>query len=145
MGNHLIITNGTIIDGTGSPAYVGDVHISDGVITAIGPAGEPVGAVDPRATVIDATGLLVTPGWVDIHTHYDGQVTWDDLLAPTAWHGVTTLVMGNCGVGFALCSSTLYTFARVLATSFQPRRFCTSASSTSMSVMGSQCPYSGTR
>ncbi len=101
MGNHLIITNGTIIDGTGSPAYVGDVHISDGVITAIGPAGEPVGAVDPRATVIDATGLLVTPGWVDIHTHYDGQVTWDDLLAPTAWHGVTTLVMGNCGVGFA--------------------------------------------
>ncbi|CAB4751027.1 MAG: amidohydrolase family protein [Actinobacteria bacterium] len=101
MGNHLIITNGTIIDGTGSPAFVGDVHISDGVITAIGPAGEPVGAVDPRATVIDATGLLVTPGWVDIHTHYDGQVTWDDLLAPTAWHGVTTLVMGNCGVGFA--------------------------------------------
>ena len=101
MGNHLIITNGTIIDGTGSPAFIGDVHISDGVITAISPAGEILGAVDARATVIDATGLLVTPGWVDIHTHYDGQVTWDDVLAPTAWHGVTTLVMGNCGVGFA--------------------------------------------
>jgi N-acyl-D-aspartate/D-glutamate deacylase len=101
MGNHLIITNGTIIDGTGSPAFIGDVHISDGVITAISPAGEILGAVDARATVVDATGLLVTPGWVDIHTHYDGQVTWDDVLAPTAWHGVTTLVMGNCGVGFA--------------------------------------------
>ena len=101
MGNHLIITNGTIIDGTGSPAFIGDVHISDGVITAISPAGEILGEVDARATVIDATGLLVTPGWVDIHTHYDGQVTWDDVLAPTAWHGVTTLVMGNCGVGFA--------------------------------------------
>jgi N-acyl-D-amino-acid deacylase len=101
MGNHLIITNGTIIDGTGSPAFIGDVHISDGVITAISPAGEILGAVDARATVLDATGLLVTPGWVDIHTHYDGQVTWDDVLAPTAWHGVTTLVMGNCGVGFA--------------------------------------------
>jgi N-acyl-D-aspartate/D-glutamate deacylase len=101
MGNHLIITNGTIIDGTGSPAFIGDVHISDGVITAISPAGEVLGAVDARATVVDATGLLVTPGWVDIHTHYDGQVTWDDVLAPTAWHGVTTLVMGNCGVGFA--------------------------------------------
>ena len=107
MGNHLIIKHGTIVDGTGSPAFVGDVHITDGIISAVVPAdqqsahGAPTAAQDPATKVIDATGLLVTPGWVDIHTHYDGQVTWDDLLAPTAWHGVTTLVMGNCGVGFA--------------------------------------------
>ncbi|KLR60676.1 N-acyl-D-aspartate/D-glutamate deacylase [Actinobacteria bacterium IMCC26207] len=107
MGNHLIIKHGTIVDGTGSPAFVGDVHITDGIISAVVPADEiPAhdssdAVEDPATQVIDATGLLVTPGWVDIHTHYDGQVTWDDLLAPTAWHGVTTLVMGNCGVGFA--------------------------------------------
>lgn len=107
MGNHLIIQHGTIVDGTGSPAFVGDVHITDGIISAVVPAGErpadgtSADVQDPATQIIDATGLLVTPGWVDIHTHYDGQVTWDDLLAPTAWHGVTTLVMGNCGVGFA--------------------------------------------
>ena len=107
MGNHLIIKHGTIVDGTGSPAFVGDVHITDGIISAVVPADEipdhdsSDAGEDPATQVIDATGLLVTPGWVDIHTHYDGQVTWDDLLAPTAWHGVTTLVMGNCGVGFA--------------------------------------------
>ena len=107
MGNHLIIKHGTIVDGTGSPAFVGDIHITDGIISAVVPADEipdhdsSDAGEDPATQVIDATGLLVTPGWVDIHTHYDGQVTWDDLLAPTAWHGVTTLVMGNCGVGFA--------------------------------------------
>jgi N-acyl-D-aspartate/D-glutamate deacylase len=94
----LIIRNGTVIDGTGEPGFVADVAITDGRISAVGPA-----LVDETGSAreIDATGLLVTPGWVDIHTHYDGQVTWDDVLAPTAWHGVTTLVMGNCGVGFA--------------------------------------------
>ena len=96
----LIIRNGTVIDGTGRDGYVADVAVTDGRISAIGEhlAGDdvPTGAQE-----IDATGFIVTPGWVDIHTHYDGQVTWDDVLAPTAWHGVTTLVMGNCGVGFA--------------------------------------------
>jgi N-acyl-D-aspartate/D-glutamate deacylase len=91
----LVIRNGTVVDGTGAPAFVADVAITDGRISAV---GDDVG--DGREE-IDATGLLVTPGWVDIHTHYDGQATWDDVLAPTAWHGVTTLVMGNCGVGFA--------------------------------------------
>ena len=95
----LIIRNGTIIDGTGVPAFVGDVAIIDGLVSAVGRPGT-VDAVD-GAREIDAEGLLVTPGWVDIHTHYDGQATWDSVLAPTAWHGVTTLVMGNCGVGFA--------------------------------------------
>jgi len=91
----LIIRNGTVVDGTGAPARVADVAITDGAITAV---GTDLGPADEE---IDATGLLVTPGWVDIHTHYDGQATWDEVLAPTAWHGVTTLVMGNCGVGFA--------------------------------------------
>ena len=95
----IVVRNGTIVDGTGAPAVVGDVVIIDGRIVAVGP---DVGASAPEGTdVIDATGLLVTPGWVDIHTHYDGQATWDSVLAPSAWHGVTTLVMGNCGVGFA--------------------------------------------
>src|SRR5262245_4842789 len=91
----LVIRNGTIIDGTGRARRSGDVAVDDGVISAIDD-------VDGRGRrEIDASGLLVTPGWVDVHTHYDGQVTWDPILAPSSWHGVTTLVMGNCGVGFA--------------------------------------------
>ena len=102
--SNLVVRNGTIVDGTGRPSFTADVVIIDGRIAAVGDADEvlPVVAADGRSPEeIDATGLLVTPGWVDIHTHYDGQVTWDDLLAPSAWHGVTTMVMGNCGVGFA--------------------------------------------
>jgi N-acyl-D-aspartate/D-glutamate deacylase len=92
----LLIRNGTIVDGTGRPAYVADLAVRDGRIVEIGPALD-----GDAAEVIDATGLLVTPGFVDIHTHYDGQVTWDPLLEPSASHGVTTVIMGNCGVGFA--------------------------------------------
>jgi len=95
----LVVRNGTIVDGTGRPAFVGTVVVVDGLVASVGPDAEAT--VPEGAEEIDATGLLVTPGWVDIHTHYDGQVTWDDVLAPSAWHGVTTLVMGNCGVGFA--------------------------------------------
>jgi N-acyl-D-aspartate/D-glutamate deacylase len=91
----LIIKGGTLVDGTGVAARSADVGIDSGRITE-------VGAVQGGATrIIEADGLLVTPGWVDVHTHYDGQVTWDSELAPSSWHGVTTLVMGNCGVGFA--------------------------------------------
>ena len=91
----LVIRNGTIVDGTGAPGYLGDVAIDGGVITA-------VGEVDDRGRrEIDADGLLVTPGFVDIHTHFDGQVTWDPIVAPSSLHGVTTIAMGNCGVGFA--------------------------------------------
>lgn len=92
----LKIINGTIVDGTGSPSYVGDIAIKDGVIVEIGSAVDG----DARET-IDATGLIVSPGFVDIHTHYDGQATWDPVLDPSASHGVTTVVVGNCGVGFA--------------------------------------------
>src|SRR5580693_4145862 len=91
----LIIKGGTLVDGTGAPRRVADVAVDSGRITDVGQIQ------DGGHRVIDAEGLLVTPGWVDIHTHYDGQATWDPELAPSSWHGVTTLVMGNCGVGFA--------------------------------------------
>ncbi len=91
----LVIRGGNVVDGTGAPARTADVAISDGLITE-------VGKVDGAAKeTIDADGLLVTPGVVDVHTHFDGQLTWDGLLTPTCWHGVTTVVVGNCGVGFA--------------------------------------------
>ncbi len=91
----LIITSGTIVDGAGRPAFTGDVAITNGRISGV---GKDLGLA--RRT-ITADGLFVTPGWVDVHTHYDGQAVWDPLLAPSVWHGVTTVVMGNCGVGFA--------------------------------------------
>lgn len=91
----LVIRGGTVVDGSGGAPIKADVAIDGGTITAVG-----------RVTAagreeIDATGRIVTPGFVDIHTHYDGQATWDDVMAPSSWHGVTTVVMGNCGVGFA--------------------------------------------
>ncbi len=97
MSYDLVIRNGTIVDGLGGDPYPGDVAVSDGVIVA-------VGTVDGTGTrEIDATGLLVTPGFVDLHTHYDGQAIWSERLTPSSAHGVTTAVMGNCGVGFAPC------------------------------------------
>jgi N-acyl-D-aspartate/D-glutamate deacylase len=91
----LLIRAGSIVDGSGAKAFTGDVAIESGRIVAV---GRVQGAA--RRT-LDAHGLLITPGFVDIHTHYDGQATWDPLLTPSCWHGVTTAVMGNCGVGFA--------------------------------------------
>ena len=91
----VVITGGTVVDGTGAPPITADVGVRDGKIVAVGDVTE-----EARRT-IDADGALVTPGWVDVHTHYDGQVTWDDELEPSAGNGVTTVVMGNCGVGFA--------------------------------------------
>ena len=92
----LLIRNGTIVDGTGGARFKGDIAITDGVIAEIGPS------VDGEAReVIDAEGLVVTPGFVDVHSHYDGQATFDDRLDPSASHGVTTVVLGSCGIGFA--------------------------------------------
>ncbi|MGI9624564.1 MAG: N-acyl-D-amino-acid deacylase family protein, partial [Acidimicrobiales bacterium] len=96
----LAIRGGTVVDGTGSPRFVGDVGVRDGLIADVVPT-EAGGLAGLATEDIDAEGLLVTPGWVDIHTHYDGQLTWDPLLTPSCWHGVTTAVMGNCGMGFA--------------------------------------------
>lgn len=97
MSNDLVIRNGTVVDGLGGEPYRADVAVRDGVIVA-------VGAVAGSGTrEIDATGLLVTPGFVDLHTHYDGQAIWSDRMSPSSSHGVTTALMGNCGVGFAPC------------------------------------------
>jgi N-acyl-D-aspartate/D-glutamate deacylase len=97
MSYDLVIRNGRIVDGLGGEPFPGDVAVADGVIVA-------VGTVDGAgAREIDATGLLVTPGFVDLHTHYDGQAIWSDRMAPSSSHGVTTALMGNCGVGFAPC------------------------------------------
>jgi N-acyl-D-aspartate/D-glutamate deacylase len=95
MTHDLIVRAGTVIDGTGAPARTADVAVDDGRITEVG----AIGARGRRE--IEADGALVTPGFVDIHTHYDGQAIWDSRLAPSSWHGVTTVVMSNCGVGFA--------------------------------------------
>src|SRR5580658_6526832 len=92
-GFDLVIRGGEIADGTGGALKTADVAIRDGKVTRSG------------REEIDARGLLVAPGFVDIHTHYDGQATWDARLQPSSWHGVTTAVMGNCGVGFAPCRS----------------------------------------
>ena len=93
----LVIRGGTIVDGTGEAAREGDVAIDGGRIAQVTDAGQ----AGPGKREIEAKGRLVTPGWVDIHTHYDGQATWDPYLSPSGWNGVTTVVMGNCGVGFA--------------------------------------------
>ena len=92
----VIIRGGTIVDGSGAAPFVADIAFADGLIREIAPT-----ITGPAHRVVEAQGALVTPGWVDIHTHYDGQVSWDTELAPSSQNGVTTVVMGNCGVGFA--------------------------------------------
>ena len=91
----LVIRGGTLVDGTSGAPVAGDIAVEGGRIAAVGQAAEG------GRREIDARGLVVTPGWVDIHTHYDGQALWDPFMTPSSWHGVTTVVMGNCGVGFA--------------------------------------------
>ncbi|HBQ04621.1 MAG TPA: amidohydrolase, partial [Acidimicrobiaceae bacterium] len=91
----IVIRSGKVVDGTGSEAKKVDIAIDDGLISAVG-TGIGDGQIE-----IDASNYLVTPGFVDVHTHYDGQATWDPDMSPSSFHGVTTTVFGNCGVGFA--------------------------------------------
>ena len=93
----LVIRNAFLVDGTGAPGRMADVAVDGELISAV----EPAGAITDGLQVIDADGLLLTPGFVDVHTHYDAQATWDPFVTPSGWHGVTTALMGNCGVGFA--------------------------------------------
>ena len=95
----LVVRNAHLIDGSGAPGRSADVVVTDGIIVAVEDAGRA--STTGATRVIDADGRLVTPGFVDVHTHYDAQVTWDPYVTPSSWHGVTTVVMGNCGVGFA--------------------------------------------
>ena len=97
MAYDLLIKNGTVVDGTGAPRAHADVAIANGKIAEVGKIK------DGAAKVIDADGLIVAPGFIDPHTHYDAQIWWDDLVTCSSWHGVTTTVMGNCGVGIAPC------------------------------------------
>ena len=97
MAYDLLIKNGTVVDGTGAPRFQADVAIANGKIAEIGKIK------DGAAKVIDADGLIVAPGFIDPHTHYDAQIWWDDLVTCSSWHGITTTIMGNCGVGIAPC------------------------------------------
>ncbi len=98
----LKILGGTVVDGTGAKRFTGDVGISDGLIVEVRRRGPGDAELEGAAAeTIDATGMVVAPGFVDLHTHYDGQVSWDDVLEPSTNHGVTTVISGNCGVGFA--------------------------------------------
>ena len=98
-GKKTVIRNARLVDGSGEAARDADIVFEDGIIREVTGAGKAHTAHAHR--IVDAQGLLLTPGWVDIHTHYDAQATWDPYLTPSSWHGATTVVMGNCGVGFA--------------------------------------------
>jgi len=97
MAHDLVIKNGMLVDGTGAPARRADVAITGGKIAEIGRV------TGGAATVIDAADLVVAPGFIDPHTHYDAQICWDGAVTPSSWHGVTSVIMGNCGVGIAPC------------------------------------------
>lgn len=102
----LVIKNGQIVDGTGSASFKGEIGIKDGLVAKVANSQRGEAITDAAAQTIDAAGAIVAPGWVDTHSHMDGQATWDPYCSPANHHGITTLVMGNCGIGFAPCKPT---------------------------------------
>jgi N-acyl-D-amino-acid deacylase len=100
MAYDLVIENGTVVDGSGQARYQADIGVADGRIAEIG------NIKNGAKKVIDASDLIVAPGFIDPHTHYDAQICWDPLVSCSSWHGITTVVMGNCGVGIAPCRPT---------------------------------------
>lgn len=102
----LVIRNGQIVDGTGNTSFHGDIGINDGKITKVANNSQGEAITSGAKETIDAAGAIVAPGWVDTHSHMDGQATWDPYCSPANHHGITTLVMGNCGIGFAPCKPT---------------------------------------
>ena len=97
MSHDLVIRNAFLVDGSGQPGRHADVAVDGSTITAV----EAAGTMGNGHSTVEADGRLLTPGFVDMHTHYDAQVSWDPWITPSSWHGVTTVMMGNCGVGFA--------------------------------------------
>ncbi len=102
----LVIKNGQIVDGTGNTSFHGDIGINDGKIAKVANNSLGEAITSSAKETIDAAGAIVAPGWVDTHSHMDGQATWDPYCSPANHHGITTLVMGNCGIGFAPCKPT---------------------------------------
>ena len=98
----LVIRNGNVIDGTGGKSYLADIGITNGLISEIG------SNIKTGKEEINAEERVVTPGFIDVHTHYDAQVTWSNRITPSSWNGVTTVLIGNCGVGFAPCLSLIH-------------------------------------
>ncbi len=105
MSYDLLIKNGTVVDGSGAPRYRADIAVANGKIAEIGKI------TDSAKQMLDASDLIVAPGFVDPHTHYDAQICWDPLITSSSWHGVTSLVMGNCGVGIAPCKPEVHEIA----------------------------------
>ena len=132
MSYDLLIKNGTVVDGTGAPRRMADVAVKDGMIAEIGKIK------DGAKKTIDADGLIVAPGFVDPHTHYDAQICWDPQITSSSWHGVTSVVMGNCGLGWRRAGPKPTTSRRWTSSTW--KRFRTRCSNAASPGIGKASP-----